>query len=57
MKKKVTNYTIVSAGDPSSFVHLIEGHLKEGWELYGRPWETDMSFRQAMVIKGEEEDE
>ena len=49
--QKIIDYEIITSGDQTKLRKLILAYLLIGYELYGHPFATVMSFCQAVIKK------
>jgi hypothetical protein len=47
--RKIIGYRLISSSHALGLTELIEGRIKDDWELYGFTFLSQSSFYQAMV--------
>jgi hypothetical protein len=46
---KLSDYKIVTAGNPKKVANAVVAYLNDGWELFGTPFQTPEGIGQAVV--------
>jgi hypothetical protein len=46
---KVSDYKIVTAGNPKKVANAVMAYLNDGWELFGTPFPAPEGIGQAVV--------
>lgn len=52
----ITEYQILVVDGPLSLVDLVNNHIKEGWQPFGRPYiaiENDKEYHYQAMVKYE----
>jgi hypothetical protein len=46
---KLSDYKIVTAGNPKKVANAVMAYLNDGWELFGTPFQKPEGIGQAVV--------